>query len=354
MGTLTIPSSLTDVTTGWLSDALGVPVRSFEPELIGEGVGLMGELTRLHLTYDIGGEGPASVILKLPSSHPENRAVACHYRFYEREAAFYRELASRVNVKVPSCHYLDADVSADRYVLLLEDLGHLRLGDQVEGASLADAEAALDLLATLHATWWDHPLLDELAWMPDICDPINKAAQANYQQVWPLFVERFGHLLDADELAMGQAVGHRYAELFDIAHGRPLTVVHGDARLDNMMFDESGRPTIIDWQITTKGRTGYFDVVYFLGGSVDPELRRREGARLLADYDAVLASRGVAPLPEDERLEAMRVAALVCLLYPVIGGSTDLANERGVRLAERMTRGYFGLATELDAMQVLG
>ena len=353
MGTLTIPSSLADVSTGWLSSALGSAVRSFEVEPIGAGVGLMGELHRLRLRYEPGGDGPASVILKLPAAQAENRAVASHYRFYEREAAFYRELAPRIGVKVAGCHYLDADVAADRFVLLLEDLGHLRLGDQVAGASLEDAEAAMDLLATLHATWWDHPVLDELAWMPDISDPINKAAQANYQQVWPFFLDKFGHLLSDDERTMGEAVAGRYAELFDMAHGRPLTVVHGDARLDNLLFDEAGQPTIIDWQITTKGRTGYFDVVYFLGGSVDPELRRREGASLLADYEAALAARGAAPLPDDERLEAMRIASLICLLYAVIGGTTDLANERGMRLGERLTRGYFGQAMELDAMCVL-
>jgi hypothetical protein len=351
MGTLTIPSSVTEVTTGWLSDVLGVPVRSFAPEVIGEGVGLMGELVRLRLECD--GDGPASVILKLPASHPENRAVAHHYRFYDREAAFYRELAADVGVRVPACYYPAADPEADRYALLLQDLCHLRCGDQVAGASLADAEAVVDMLATLHATWWDHPRLEELEWLIDVNDPINKAAQANYLQVWPLFLEKFGHLLDADEVAMGEAVGQRYGELFDLSYGRPMTLIHGDARLDNMFFDEAGVPTVIDWQIATRGKGGYFDVVYFLGGSLDPELRRREGDRLMADYDAALAARGAAPLPDDERLEALQASALVCLLYPVIGGTTDLANERGMRLGERLTQGYFSLAMELDAMSVL-
>lgn len=353
MGTLTIPSSLAEVTTGWLSEVLGAPVRSFDAEVIGEGVGLMGELSRLRLTYDRGGTGPASVVVKLPASHPENRAVAGFYRFYEREAAFYQDLAPSVGVPVPLCHHVAADVAADRYVLVLEDLCGLRCGDQVAGASLAQAEAAVDLMATLHATWWDHPLLDEFAWLPNIDDPINKAAQGNYLQVWPVFLDRLGHLLDADEVAMGESVGARYGELFDIAQGRPLTLTHGDFRLDNLFFDDTGRATVIDWQIATKGKGGYFDVVYFLGGSLDPELRRREGDRLMGDYEAALAARGAPPLPEGERLEAMQIAALICLLYPVIGGTTDLANERGMRLAERLTRGYFGLAMELDAMSVL-
>ena len=34
--------------------------------------------------------------------------------------------------------------------------------------------------------------------------------------------------------------------------GHPITLVHGDYRLDNLFFDATGAITAIDWQIAAK------------------------------------------------------------------------------------------------------
>ena len=45
----------------------------------------MGQLARLTLRYGGPATGaPGSVVVKLPSHLPENRAVGEHFRFYER------------------------------------------------------------------------------------------------------------------------------------------------------------------------------------------------------------------------------------------------------------------------------
>src|SRR6478735_6837011 len=66
-------------------------------ETIGEGVGIVGQLARLSLRYEGNAAGaPGTVILKIPSSFPENRAVGDHYDFYQREGRFYQQLADKV------------------------------------------------------------------------------------------------------------------------------------------------------------------------------------------------------------------------------------------------------------------
>jgi len=50
----------------------------------------------------------------------------------------------------------------------------------------------------------------------------------------------------------------------------------------------------------------------------------------------------------------MRVAALSCLAYAVLGAPVlVMEDERAVALFQRMIRGYFGLASALDAGSAL-
>src|SRR3954471_1818175 len=68
-------------------------VSEVEHEPIGEGVGIVGQLARLQLRYKgVAAGAPGTVILKLPSQFAENRAVADHFNFYEREGRFYQQL----------------------------------------------------------------------------------------------------------------------------------------------------------------------------------------------------------------------------------------------------------------------
>ena len=92
---------------------------------------------------------------------------------------------------------------------------------------------------------------------------------------------------------------------------------------------------------------------YFLGGSLDDEVRRAHLTDLLRGYHDSLCARGVTDYGFDALVSDMRLGALICLLYPVNAADLDLANERGVRLFERMSRGYFGLAMDLDAVGAL-
>ena len=71
-----------------------------------------------------------------------------------------------------------------------------------------------------------------------------------------------------------------------------LTPVHGDFRLDNMLFhpDPTGaRPLIVvDWQTVQLG-LGPSDVAYFLGNAFDAEVRRGCEEALVRRYHDALA-----------------------------------------------------------------
>jgi hypothetical protein len=63
-------------------------------------------------------------------------------------------------------------------------------------------------------------------------------------------------------------------------------LIHGDYRLDNMLFGEHGADkvlTVVDWQTVTRGPF-MSDFAYFLGSSLPTELRRQHSDELLQIY----------------------------------------------------------------------
>ena len=66
----------------------------------------------------------------------------------------------------------------------------------------------------------------------------------------------------------------------------PLTVVHADYRLDNLVIDDAGRVTVLDWQTTLIGPAA-MDVASFLATSLTVADRRTWEDDLFAAYAAV-------------------------------------------------------------------
>src|SRR5947208_732353 len=99
MTALALPKSVDDITPEWLTAALHSSgaatgtATAVDATPVGVGVGLVGELHRLTPTWS-DGDGPASIIAKLPSS-PSARFVAEMLSMYRRESRFYEQLSAR-------------------------------------------------------------------------------------------------------------------------------------------------------------------------------------------------------------------------------------------------------------------
>jgi Domain of unknown function (DUF227). len=106
------------------------------------------------------------VVAKYPAAIEQTRGLARQFKFYEREVNFYNLLAKDVSLPSPRCLHASHDLLSDDFLLLLEDLGDRRLGDQLKGCSAEDAFAAIRQLASFHAEWWDSPKLETIDWVP--------------------------------------------------------------------------------------------------------------------------------------------------------------------------------------------
>lgn len=296
-----IPVQTTDISVDWLNQVLadrgdvGV-IRSVRAESMGEGVGILGELSRLHLTYADGQSGPPTMVAKCQSKFPENVFISELMGFYTREVNFYRQLSTTLNLRVPHCYFADAAPSGAPFVLLLEEVTGARMIDQVAGATLEECHQIADVAATLHGTYWESPALYALDWLPPWNNDGYKAAQALGQAKLSTFEETWAANVPADAMSWMRKFTDRYPDILDwwVEQGN-VTLAHTDFRAENFLFGGSAGPgtvTMLDFQLMTR-HVGVWDIANFLGASVTVENRRQWEPSVLERYHDRLVAAGV-------------------------------------------------------------
>ncbi len=306
-----IPASVEEVSPAWLSDAIGCEVDSAEIEQIGMGIGVSSALYRARL---IGGEGcPGSVVVKLPALDPAAVFTSTILRMYIREVRFFERLAAESPVRVPKSYFSAVDPDSSRFVVVMEDMGGMRMVDQLEGMDIADAERAVDELALWHARWWrEADALVDSGVSVSLADPI-------YPAVLPLvFAEGWEKVTNEIDLSTEiMAVGPRWSEalpqlLADLA-APPTTLAHGDYRADNILFAPDGSVVLLDFQLIGTG-TGAYDLAYFVTQSLDQHVASTHERSLFERWVAGLRGAGVDAGDLDVQWSNYRKAALLCLV----------------------------------------
>jgi aminoglycoside phosphotransferase (APT) family kinase protein len=145
-------------------------------------------------------------------------------------------------------------------------------------------------------------------------------------------------------------------ELLERLAESPVTLLHGDYRLDNLFFDEGAVDPVVavDWQICGLGRAAY-DIAYFMSQSLTPEARKEADEVVLQAYHEALVAGGVRRnvYPFERCWEDYRLAILFCSCYPLNAGALDLVNERAVALFEAMLSRSAAAILDLDALELM-
>ncbi|MGA5465265.1 oxidoreductase family protein [Mycobacterium sp. NPDC050041] len=333
-----IPVGPQCITPAWLSDVLEADVLGCDVEQIAIGVGLLGRLFRVRLKG--GPDLPPSVVVKLPTLDQQARTALCEdLEFYLREVRFYREIG-RANPLPPARPYYAAiDEATHDFVLVLEDLQHLRKADQTTGCALTDAESVIDGIARHHAHWWDNARLRSLPWLKTYSTPeFARIVIGNYEAGWPVAIDRVGSGLSPALRSFGERLPALMPWLLAEFARPPMTFLHGDLRLDQLFFAVTADDppvTALDWQITATGR-GAYDVAYFITQSLATDDRRACEDRLVERYAVRLAEHGI-DYPAEELRRDYRLTTASCFLYPIIAaGRIDVANDRQLELLGAM------------------
>lgn len=243
MQALSVPSSESEITHEWLETALAhSPVKMTGPlELarIGEDYGFASTIVRCHWQA---ANPPNSAVIKFWDT--ESKAGV-------QEVHFFQTLVQTIGTRVPHCYHAAANLDTQSAVLVLEDLQDAVQGDCLKPLDLERSENVAQSLASLHATWLDHPKLSDLSWLTDMSQwtPKNEWVQSRRS----LFLERFGE--PTEELA--KALLHNLEHIPRIINERltnaPVTLLHGDFHLDNLLFERRTKPVLLDWSRPVKG-----------------------------------------------------------------------------------------------------
>ena len=357
MSNITIPQTPEGVDAAWLNRAVPgwPPISAVQHDDIGEGTGIFGQISRLTLRYTDGGVSPDRVIVKMACLEPENLAIANALGIYERELRFYEELADQLPFRIPESYFAHRGEDG-RFVLIIEDLsGEYEVGDQVVGATPAQAEAVVDALVPFHAMWWEHPDLDSMEWLPVPNAPAYKAAvPAIYRAGLPVLEAEWSDKVSSAALAAARAVEPKFEELMDRSAGPPRTVIHTDTRLDNIFFaaDGSNQVALIDFQLALRARA-VADVAYLVGTSMSIEDGAVHWQRLLRRWHDGIAASGI-DYPWDDCLTHYKEAAMYYLSGAMsLIGTFDAGNERGAAMVHAYSTRILEHVADINATEVL-
>jgi thiamine kinase-like enzyme len=168
---------------------------------------------------------------------------------------------------------------------VLEDIKDATQGDQITGATVEQADAAINQLVNLHAPMWGSEKLEQIVWLPKHSSNVATGTGQLLRSVFSGFAERFAERVDSEIISLGQRLVSKIDKYY-AAFPNVLTVAHRDFRLDNLLFTSMGNQIgvkVVDWQ-TVGVMPGASDLGYFIGASFTVEARRDYEQMLVKSY----------------------------------------------------------------------
>jgi Phosphotransferase enzyme family len=323
-----IPRGPEDVTPAWLGSVLKTDVLDVEVTPIG--TGQTGATYRVSATYATDRPDlPASFAIKLSAQDDAVRErVALGYK---SEVEFYTRVAERMAIPVPQSFHQDISEDGADVVLLLADMAPAVQGDQIAGCTPAEARLAVEALAGLHGPSWCDPEWMDLAAiaMPKPGDDDAAKGLGDISKMAAdIVIDRLGSKISAeDQKTLVAAMSSVTPWL--MAEPKRYALMHGDYRLDNMLFDpDRTRITVVDWQTVGVGLPGR-DLAYFTGTSLEPLLRAEIEQDLVDRYHRSLLGYGVTDYDAETCWRDYRLGVVQVPLLVALGTAFASTTERG-------------------------
>jgi hypothetical protein len=335
--------TIDELTPEWLAGVLGRP----GVELLGtERIGT-GQMSHSHrVTFTGGEDSTESVVVKLASADPTSRGTGVGMGLYFREVAFYRNLGPRIGRPLPRCQLAEYDPSEGWLTLVLEDISGATQGDQIAGCSVEHARVALRALARVHA-----PVLgDDALGAADYLNQPNPLTAEMLGALLTGFAERYGDRVAPEHME----VCSRFIGVWDAWSAEripPLGLVHGDYRLDNLLFGAEGC-RVVDWQTVSWGAP-MLDASYFIGNSLRLEDRRAHERELVRLYYDELISQGVTSLSWEQCWGEYRRQAFAGIGMVVVATMMVERTERGDQMFMTWLERNAQQILDLDALELL-
>lgn len=304
-----LPRTIDDIDAPVLSKVIGRRVRSVR--VLSSDAGTSSR-ARLVLT----GDGvPESVFVKVGAKSAATRLMGELGRLGHTEVRFYSQLGPELP-GVPEAYGTAFDTWTGRYLLILEDLPESCVfPDTLHPLSIDQAGLIVELLATVHGTFWDRVRQNgrgPLAWLYTPSGDVTSLLTGSLMNA---SIKRLAERTSA-AVDNGRFIADNYRAVAALIDTPPHTVMHGDAHPGNVYFRD-GEPGLLDWQAVRRGHPSR-DLAYTLITSLTPADRRSAQRELLDGYRRALAAAGGPELHRDDLWLRYRQSALYAYVAPLI------------------------------------
>jgi hypothetical protein len=265
------------------------------------------------------------------------------------EVRFYREIRRDVPVRTPRVYHSAGN--SNNYVMLLEDLAEQGCDFRTLASrcSLEDATRIVAALAKLHGKFWQSPRFgSDLAWVRRFeTDRDFRLLNLVRNISVPIAEKKFAHVLPPKIREVIPYLMNNYLRLEQQWAQEPRTLLHGDAHLGNMYF-QNGEVGFLDWQVVQYGQ-GMRDVSYFLINSVPQALRLSHQEELIRHYIGLLDEQGVS-LGFETAWRQYRLQSVYAWIAGVVTAPSNFQGEEVV--AAGLGRASAALL-DLDAIELI-
>lgn len=305
-----LPRTIGDIDAAVLSRVMGTAVRSVR--VLGSDAGTSSR-ARLVLT---GKDVPDSVFVKITAKTAATRLMGELGRLGHTEVRFYTQLAPQL-VGIPYAYGAAFDAWTGRYLLVLEDLPaeSCEFPDTLHPLTPDQASLILELLANLHATFWERLPRSGRGPLGWLYTPSGDVTSLLTGSLMHASIKRLAERTDIP-VGSGAFIADNYRAVAALIDTPPHTVMHGDAHPGNMYF-YGGKAGLLDWQAVRRGHPSR-ELAYTLITSLTPEDRRATQRELLDDYRRALTSAGGPELDRDDLWLRYRQSALYAYVAPLI------------------------------------
>ena len=216
------------------------------------------------------------------------------------------------------------------YVMLLEDLAEkgCSFRDLASKCTFEEAKSIVTALAQLHASFWQSQRFEtDLAWVNRFeTNRDHRLLSLVRRLSVPISFKKFGHVLPAEIREVVPHLMNTSLCLEEQWAREPRTLIHGDAHLGNMYFQD-GQAGLLDWQVTQLGQ-GMRDISYYLINSMSEELRLAHQEELIRHYLVSLRDLG-ASLDFDTAWRQYRLQSVYAWIAGVVTAPSNFQHERG-------------------------
>ena len=195
---------------------------------------------------------------------------------FDREYYFYEQIRDYVSICAPKYIGTIKDSNFVSKGILLENINQpgMVLNLDLNKESVDVSLKVIEQCAIFHSQFWNKDLSKSFKDLKKHNDPLFRPVWGDFlRERWPLFSEKWKHIISLELLTKMKRVVDRFEEIQDYLSKDNLTVCHGDVKSGNMFYKKQEHgymPYFIDWQYLANGK-GVQDIVFFMMESFSVE-----------------------------------------------------------------------------------